>query len=137
MWCIEQGRPAAAAPTESGLKLTTATVDSLHIDHHTEATPRSAGFVLKTFAPAAPVGTTRSRVNFFMNRFRKLGLIDYNGHIRVHKSLSQFLLQDAVRLPVDPFAAATGAATERSSPPKSTRPKRPANQPTHPTPPPV
>jgi CRP-like cAMP-binding protein len=86
---------------------------------------------------AAMVGTTRSRVNFFMNRFRKLGLIDYNGHIRVHKSLSHFLLQDAVPLPVDPFAAATGAATERSSPPKSTRPKRPTNQPTHPTPPPV
>ena len=30
------------------------------------------------------VGTTRSRVSFFMNRFRKLGLIEYNGRIQVH-----------------------------------------------------
>src|ERR1022692_4121161 len=36
---------------------------------------------------AEMVGTTRSRVSFFMNRFRKLGLIEYNGRIRVHKSL--------------------------------------------------
>src|SRR6202034_4938115 len=33
------------------------------------------------------IGTTRSRVSFFMNRFRKLGFIEYNGRIRVHKSL--------------------------------------------------
>ncbi|HXR97342.1 MAG TPA: Crp/Fnr family transcriptional regulator [Terriglobales bacterium] len=33
------------------------------------------------------VGTTRSRVNFFMNKFRRLGLIDYNGEIRVHPEL--------------------------------------------------
>ncbi|MGA2860033.1 MAG: Crp/Fnr family transcriptional regulator [Candidatus Sulfotelmatobacter sp.] len=36
---------------------------------------------------ATIVGTTRGRVNFFMNKFRKLGLIDYNGGIRIHKSL--------------------------------------------------
>src|ERR1035441_7947000 len=36
---------------------------------------------------AEMIGTTRSRVSFFMNRFRKLGYIDYNGGIRVHKSL--------------------------------------------------
>jgi CRP/FNR family cyclic AMP-dependent transcriptional regulator len=36
---------------------------------------------------AEMVGTTRSRVSFFMNRFRKLGLIEYNGRIRVHKAL--------------------------------------------------
>jgi hypothetical protein len=40
------------------------------------------------------VGTTRSRVSFFMNRFRKLGLIDYNGHIRVHRSLLNVVLHD-------------------------------------------
>src|SRR5271170_2624731 len=39
-------------------------------------------------------GTTRSRVSFFMNRFRKLGLIDYNGRIRVHKSLLNVILHD-------------------------------------------
>ena len=40
------------------------------------------------------VGTTRSRVNFFMNRFRKLGFIEYNGRIRVHKSLLNVILHD-------------------------------------------
>jgi CRP/FNR family transcriptional regulator, cyclic AMP receptor protein len=34
------------------------------------------------------VGTTRPRVNFFMNKFRKLGFIDYNGDLSVHSSLS-------------------------------------------------
>jgi CRP/FNR family cyclic AMP-dependent transcriptional regulator len=36
---------------------------------------------------AEMVGTTRSRVSFFMNRFRKLGFIDYNGEIEIHSSL--------------------------------------------------
>ena len=36
---------------------------------------------------AEMIGTTRSRVSFFMNRFRKLGFIEYNGEIRVHNSL--------------------------------------------------
>jgi CRP-like cAMP-binding protein len=40
------------------------------------------------------IGTTRSRVSFFMNRFRKLGLIEYNGGIRVHKSLLNVILHD-------------------------------------------
>jgi len=40
------------------------------------------------------VGTTRSRVSFFMNRFRKLGLIEYNGRILVHKSLINVILHD-------------------------------------------
>ena len=40
------------------------------------------------------IGTTRSRVSFFMNRFRKLGLIDYNGRIQVHKSLLNVVLLD-------------------------------------------
>jgi CRP/FNR family cyclic AMP-dependent transcriptional regulator len=40
------------------------------------------------------IGTTRSRVNFFMNRFRKLGFIEYNGRIRVHKSLLNIVLHD-------------------------------------------
>jgi CRP-like cAMP-binding protein len=43
---------------------------------------------------AEMVGTTRSRVSFFMNRFRKLGLIDYNGRIKVHKSLLKAVLLD-------------------------------------------
>jgi CRP-like cAMP-binding protein len=40
------------------------------------------------------IGTTRTRVNFFMNRFRKLGFIEYNGRIRVHKSLLNVILHD-------------------------------------------
>ena len=43
---------------------------------------------------AEMIGTTRSRVNFFMNRFRKLGFIEYNGGIRVHKSLLNIVLHD-------------------------------------------
>ncbi len=43
---------------------------------------------------AEMVGTTRSRVSFFMNRFRKLGYIEYKGRIRVHKSLLNMVLKD-------------------------------------------
>ncbi len=43
------------------------------------------------------IGTTRSRVSFFMNRFRKMGFVEYNGRIRVHKSLLNVILHD--RLP--------------------------------------
>jgi len=43
---------------------------------------------------AEMVGTTRSRVSFFMNKFRKLGFIDYNGRIEVHSSLLNLLLHD-------------------------------------------
>jgi CRP-like cAMP-binding protein len=43
---------------------------------------------------AEMVGTTRSRVSFFMNRFRKLGFIDYSDRIRVHKSLLNVVLHD-------------------------------------------
>jgi len=45
-------------------------------------------------ALADMIGTTRSRVSFFMNRFRKLGFIEYNGRIRVHKSLLNLVLHD-------------------------------------------
>jgi CRP-like cAMP-binding protein len=45
-------------------------------------------------ALADMIGTTRSRVSFFMNRFRKLGFIEYNGRIRVHKSLLNVVLHD-------------------------------------------
>jgi CRP/FNR family transcriptional regulator, cyclic AMP receptor protein len=44
--------------------------------------------------PAEMIGTTRSRVSFFMNRFRKLGLIDHNGRIHVHKSSLNVVLLD-------------------------------------------
>ena len=44
---------------------------------------------------AEMIGTTRSRVSFFMNRFRKLGYIDYDRRIHVHKSLLNVVLHDA------------------------------------------
>lgn len=43
---------------------------------------------------AEMIGTTRSRVSFFMNKFRKLGFIDYNGHLEVHSSLLSVVLND-------------------------------------------
>jgi CRP/FNR family cyclic AMP-dependent transcriptional regulator len=56
---------------------------------------------------AEMIGTTRSRVSFFMNRFRKLGFIEYNGRIRVHKSLLNAVLlgkmpKPARNVPHDP-----------------------------------
>jgi CRP/FNR family cyclic AMP-dependent transcriptional regulator len=44
------------------------------------------------------IGTTRSRVSHFMNKFRKLGLINYNGHIEVHSSLLNVVLRDQPQL---------------------------------------
>jgi CRP/FNR family transcriptional regulator, cyclic AMP receptor protein len=43
---------------------------------------------------AEMIGTTRSRVSFFMNKFRQLGLIDYNGHIEVNSSLLNLVLHE-------------------------------------------
>src|SRR5208282_5149749 len=43
---------------------------------------------------AEMIGTTRSRVSFFMNRFRKLGFIHYNGGLQVHSSLLHVVLHD-------------------------------------------
>jgi len=58
---------------------------------------------------AEMIGTTRSRVSFFMNRFRKLGLIEYNGRIRVYKSLLNVVLHDQFteRNPERPPGSAT------------------------------
>jgi CRP/FNR family transcriptional regulator, cyclic AMP receptor protein len=44
------------------------------------------------------VGTTRSRVNTFMNKFRKLGFIEYNGDLKVHNSLLNVVLHDSPQL---------------------------------------
>jgi hypothetical protein len=43
---------------------------------------------------AEMIGTTRARVNFFMNRFRKLGFIEYNGGLKIHNSLLSVVLHD-------------------------------------------
>ena len=58
---------------------------------------------------AEMIGTTRSRVSFFMNRFRRLGLIEYNGRIRVLKALLNVVLHDEFteRNPARPAGSAT------------------------------
>lgn len=73
---------------------------------------------------AEMIGTTRSRVSFFMNRFRKLGFIEYKGRIRVHKSLLNVLLHD--RLP-----GANGEKSPAPDPPPLTsrKPKHGQKQP--------
>jgi CRP/FNR family cyclic AMP-dependent transcriptional regulator len=47
---------------------------------------------------AEMIGTTRARVSFFMNKFRKMGLIDYNGHLVVHTSLLNVVLHDDLHI---------------------------------------
>ena len=51
---------------------------------------------------AEMIGTTRSRVSFFMNKFRKLGFISYNGKIEVHSSLLNAVLYDKPEIKRDP-----------------------------------
>jgi CRP-like cAMP-binding protein len=62
---------------------------------------------------AEMIGTTRSRVSFFMNRFRKLGFIEYNGRIKIHKSLLNVVLLD--QLPDSNHEGPTGSASPRSA----------------------
>jgi CRP/FNR family transcriptional regulator, cyclic AMP receptor protein len=50
---------------------------------------------------AQMIGTTRSRISHFMNKFRRLGLIDYNGHIEVHNSLLSAVLHERPQLKQD------------------------------------
>jgi CRP/FNR family cyclic AMP-dependent transcriptional regulator len=50
---------------------------------------------------AEMIGTTRSRVSFFMNKFRKMGFISYNGHIEVHSSLLNLVLHEKPHIAAD------------------------------------
>ncbi len=65
---------------------------------------------------AEMIGTTRSRVSFFMNRFRALGFIEYNGRIHVHKSLLNVVLHDQQPSPNG------GSAPVLRTPPKRKKP---------------
>jgi CRP-like cAMP-binding protein len=71
---------------------------------------------------AEMIGTTRSRVSFFMNKFRKLGLIDYNGGIAVHSSLLNVVLHENPQINLDGGKPApsngNGAEARRRSPAK-------------------
>ena len=59
-----------------------------------EAGPEAVIPAISQETLAAMVGTTRSRVSFFMNKFRKLGFIEYNGRLEVHSSLLSVVLHD-------------------------------------------
>jgi CRP/FNR family transcriptional regulator, cyclic AMP receptor protein len=59
---------------------------------------------------AGMIGTTRSRVSKFMNKFRKLGFIDYNGHLEVHSSLLSVVLNDQPNIGHAHAAAESAAA---------------------------
>ena len=59
------------------------------------------------------IGTTRSRVSFFMNKFRKLGFIDYNGGLQVHSSLLNVVLLDQ-----EPRNAGQKVAASKASAPQ-------------------
>jgi CRP/FNR family cyclic AMP-dependent transcriptional regulator len=59
-----------------------------------EGTPETVVPKISQETLAEMVGTTRSRVNFFMNKFRKLGFIHYNGGLQVHNSLLNVVLHD-------------------------------------------
>jgi CRP/FNR family transcriptional regulator, cyclic AMP receptor protein len=59
-----------------------------------EGVPQSVIPKISQETLAEMIGTTRSRVSFFMNRFRKLGFIHYNGGLQVHSSLLNVVLHD-------------------------------------------
>jgi CRP/FNR family transcriptional regulator, cyclic AMP receptor protein len=59
-----------------------------------EGVPETAVSKISQETLAGMIGTTRSRVNFFMNKFRKLGFIRYNGELTVHSSLLSVVVHD-------------------------------------------
>jgi CRP/FNR family cyclic AMP-dependent transcriptional regulator len=60
--------------------------------HHSDHETRIRNVSQQTLAEM--IGTTRTRVNFLMNKFRRLGFIDYNGEILIHRSLLNVVLRD-------------------------------------------
>jgi len=64
----------------------------------TEGSPQPIRPNISQETLAEMIGTTRSRVSYFMNKFRKLGLISYNGHIEVHSALLNAVLHDKPQL---------------------------------------
>jgi len=67
-----------------------------------EGQPQSPHLQISQETLAEMIGTTRSRVSFFMNRFRKLGFVSYNSKIEVHPSLMQAVLRDRLELGDNP-----------------------------------
>ena len=66
-----------------------------------EGVPQPIDIEISQETLAEMIGTTRSRVSMFMNKFRKLGFISYNGKIHVHNSLLNAVLHDKPQLRVD------------------------------------
>jgi CRP-like cAMP-binding protein len=66
-----------------------------------EGSPDIVAVELSQETLAEMIGTTRSRVSSFMNKFRKLGLISYNGKIHVHQSLLNAVLHEIPAMPLD------------------------------------
>ena len=62
-----------------------------------DGTPQPVVAKISQETLAEMIGTTRSRVSSFMNKFRRLGFIDYNGHLEVHSSLLSIVLHDDSR----------------------------------------
>jgi CRP/FNR family transcriptional regulator, cyclic AMP receptor protein len=60
---------------------------------------------------AEMIGTTRARVSFFMNKFRKLGYIDYNGHLKIHNSLLNVVLYDKLESDLNEASGPSGAGS--------------------------
>ena len=71
-----------------------------------EGRPRITKISQETLAEM--IGTTRSRVSFFMNKFRRLGFVDYNGHIEVHRSLLNVVLHDHPHITGDKVGSTLG-----------------------------
>jgi CRP-like cAMP-binding protein len=63
-----------------------------------EGSPQSINPNISQETLAEMIGTTRSRVSYFMNKFRKLGFISYNGKIEVHSSLLNAVLYDKPKI---------------------------------------
>lgn len=59
-----------------------------------EAELRTVVMPISQEVMAARVGTTRPRINYFLNKFRKLGLIEYNGELKVHSSLLNVIIRE-------------------------------------------
>jgi CRP/FNR family cyclic AMP-dependent transcriptional regulator len=68
---------------------------------------------------AEMIGTTRARVSHFMNKFRKLGYIDYNGHLKVHNSLLNVVLYDKPQIDTDGEPGRPAEALPASRNPRS------------------
>jgi CRP/FNR family cyclic AMP-dependent transcriptional regulator len=67
---------------------------------------------------AEMIGTTRARVSHFMNKFRKLGYIDYNGHLTVHNSLLNVVLYEKPEIRTDDAPKRRPAARPASPQPR-------------------